>query len=184
MKSDDDELARLFYWSEDDGDNVNQFLTTLIAVGALEGAALGVTRQCIAQGVDTLTDKQFAVFDRAIKEFITRACQRCGNEIAWSEMYDAYLNRGFCAYWDILPGMNAGASTSAVPSPIEGSGTAWVLLGSWALSPARPTPIHPRPERRGFSALLVKTYQTATGQYCREYTQTITIGGEKHKPLM
>ena len=27
----------------------------------------------------------------------------------------------------------------------------------------------------------VKTYQTATGQYCREYTQTITIGGEKHK---
>ena len=56
---------------------------------------------------------------------------------------------------DVLPGMNAGASTSAVPSPIEGSGTAWVLLGSWALSPARPTPIHPRPERRGFSALLV-----------------------------
>jgi hypothetical protein len=56
---------------------------------------------------------------------------------------------------DVLPGMNAGASTSAVPSPMEGSGTAWVLLGAWALSPARPTPIHPRPERRGFSALLV-----------------------------
>src|SRR2546426_4576948 len=51
--------------------------------------------------------------------------------------------------------MNAGASTSAVPSPIKGSGTAWVLLGSWALSPARPTPIHPRHECRGFSALLV-----------------------------
>ena len=27
----------------------------------------------------------------------------------------------------------------------------------------------------------VRTYQTSTGQYCREYTQTITIGGEKHK---
>ena len=53
--------------------------------------------------------------------------------------------------------MNAGASTSAGPSPMEGSGTAWVLLGAWALSPARPTPIHPRPERRGFSALLVKS---------------------------
>src|SRR6266581_7930439 len=50
--------------------------------------------------------------------------------------------------------MNAGASLSAVPSPIEGSGTAWVLLGSWALSPARPTPIPPRHECRGFSALL------------------------------
>ena len=57
---------------------------------------------------------------------------------------------------DVLPGMNARASTHAVPSPIEGSGTAWVLLGSWALSPARPTPIHPRRERRGLSALLVK----------------------------
>ena len=57
---------------------------------------------------------------------------------------------------DVLPGMNAGASPYAVPSPIEGSGTAWVLLGSWALSPARPTPIPPRHECRGFSALLVK----------------------------
>src|SRR5512145_958843 len=60
--------------------------------------------------------------------------------------------------------MNAGASTSAVPSPIEGSGTAWVLLGSWALSPARPTPIHPRPERRGFSALLVMARRVGRGE--------------------
>src|SRR5712691_8370069 len=55
---------------------------------------------------------------------------------------------------NILPGMNAGASTYAVPSPIKGSGTAWVLLGSWALSPARPTPIHPRHECRGLSAFF------------------------------
>jgi hypothetical protein len=55
---------------------------------------------------------------------------------------------------NILPGMNAGASTYAVPSPIKGSGTAWVLLGSWALSPARPTSIHPRHECRGLSALF------------------------------
>src|SRR4029434_3328199 len=55
---------------------------------------------------------------------------------------------------NILPGMNAGASNYAVPSPIKGSGTAWVLLGSWALSPARPTPIHPRHECRGLSALF------------------------------
>ena len=60
---------------------------------------------------------------------------------------------------DVLPGMNAGASLSAVPSPIEGSGTAWVLLGSWALSPARPTPIPPRHECRGFSALLVNSVE-------------------------
>ena len=27
----------------------------------------------------------------------------------------------------------------------------------------------------------VRTYQTATGQYCREYSQRITIGGEQHQ---
>jgi surface antigen len=27
----------------------------------------------------------------------------------------------------------------------------------------------------------VRTYQTETGQYCREFTQTINIGGEKHQ---
>jgi hypothetical protein len=68
---------------------------------------------------------------------------------------------------DVLPGMNAGASTHAVPSPIEGSGTAWVLLGSWALSPARPTPIHPRRERRGLPALLVTSTQCPTLQHCQ-----------------
>jgi surface antigen len=31
------------------------------------------------------------------------------------------------------------------------------------------------------SVTPVRTYQTSTGQYCREYTQTITIGGEKHQ---
>lgn len=27
----------------------------------------------------------------------------------------------------------------------------------------------------------MRTYQTANGQYCREYTQTINVGGEKHQ---
>jgi surface antigen len=27
----------------------------------------------------------------------------------------------------------------------------------------------------------VRTYQTSSGQYCREYTQTINVGGEKHQ---
>jgi surface antigen len=27
----------------------------------------------------------------------------------------------------------------------------------------------------------IRTYQTASGQYCREYQQTITIGGERHQ---
>ena len=34
------------------------------------------------------------------------------------------LTAGARPPWDVLPGMNAGASPYAVPSPIEGSGTA------------------------------------------------------------
>jgi surface antigen len=31
------------------------------------------------------------------------------------------------------------------------------------------------------SVTPTKTYQLANGQYCREYRQTITVGGEKHQ---
>src|SRR5207253_3589608 len=83
---------------------------------------------------------------------------------------------------DVLPGMNAGASTSAGPSPIEGSGTAWVLLGSWALSPARPTPIHPRRERRGFSALLV-TFLAQIRHPQFPHSSWVATGRGLHKPV-
>src|SRR3989441_9054351 len=73
---------------------------------------------------------------------------------AINQLVDACFRKYPNGLVNILPGMNAGASTYAVPSPIKGSGTAWVLLGSWALSPARPTPIHPRHECRGLSALF------------------------------
>ena len=76
-------------------------------------------------------------------------------QVVCTPLAKAVAVRVYTCTVDVLPGMNAGASTSAVPSPIEGSDTARVLLGSWALSPARPTPIHPRHECRGFSALLV-----------------------------
>src|SRR3977135_3999416 len=73
--------------------------------------------------------------------------------------------------------MNAGASLSAVPSPIEGSGTAWVLLGSWALSPARPTPIPPRHECRGFSALLVSPHWTTGSSSPYPRVEPATVPG-------
>src|SRR6266568_3773571 len=84
---------------------------------------------------------------------------------------------------DVLPGMNAGASLSAVPSPIEGSGTAWVLLGSWALSPARPTPIPPRHECRGFSALLGELPFGDEGGH-RFGPLVIQGHGDNHEPLI
>src|SRR6266581_8984898 len=78
--------------------------------------------------------------------------------------------------------MNAGASLSAVPSPIEGSGTAWVLLGSWALSPARPTPIPPRHECRGFSALLGESMVRAHRR--TEGTRGLPLKHHEQEPCM
>ncbi len=31
------------------------------------------------------------------------------------------------------------------------------------------------------SVTPTRTYQTSSGQYCREYTQTVKVGGEKHE---
>ena len=78
---------------------ITDFLKILIAVGALEGAALGVARQYMDQGFESLTMKQLEVFHRyVITPFRTQYCQRCGGDIVWSEMYDAYENGGLCAY--------------------------------------------------------------------------------------
>ena len=81
-----------------DSNEVNEFLDTLIKVGALEGAALGIAKQLRHQGVDSLTSTQVAVVHRWLSEFYISACGRCGGEIPWSEMYGAYLGGGMCAY--------------------------------------------------------------------------------------
>ncbi len=95
MNYDDYELLYNFYDSSD----LNEFLEKLIADELLEGAVLGITRQCMAQGVDSLTMRQLEVFDRGIKKFITRYCQRCGrSDIPFSDMYIAYENKGLCDY--------------------------------------------------------------------------------------
>jgi surface antigen len=31
------------------------------------------------------------------------------------------------------------------------------------------------------TVMPTRTYQTASGQYCREYQQTISVGGERHQ---
>jgi surface antigen len=57
------------------------------------------------------------------------------------------------------------AASQALESMPSGQGVAWR---------------NPESGRTGV-VTPVRTYQTSTGQYCREYTQTITIGGEKHQ---
>ena len=74
------------------------FLQELIDNDDLDGAALGLTRQVIAEGEDGLTPRQKFVFNRdVVRRFVTQECQN-GCDIPWSEQYEALHNDGFCFY--------------------------------------------------------------------------------------
>lgn len=76
----------------------NYFLRQLIEGYRLDGPALGITRQVIDKGEDSLTEKQKFVFRRdVLDEFVTAACCHCDGKVPWSEMYSAYHNGGYCA---------------------------------------------------------------------------------------
>ena len=84
---------------------INDFLTTLIAGGMLEGAALGMAQLVIDEGTDSLTAQQQAVVARyVIRELAKPSCPRCGCDIRWSAMLH---NDGWCAYCNHLLHKNA-----------------------------------------------------------------------------
>lgn len=83
----------------DDVHGFENFLSEVINAGHLDGKALGITKQVIEKGQDSLSDKQEYVFKKeVVREFISMKCGRCGNGIPWSEMYAASGNGGFCGY--------------------------------------------------------------------------------------
>ncbi|AVW95428.1 hypothetical protein [Vibrio parahaemolyticus] len=82
-----------------DDDGFSDFLGLLIDMGHLEGAALGITKQVIDQGEDSLSSKQKFVFKNQVLEPHTVSeCSRCGSNVPWSEMYDAAMEHGLCNY--------------------------------------------------------------------------------------
>lgn len=82
----------------DDGE-FSKFLQGVVDGEHLEGAALGITKLVIDKGSDALSSKQRFVFERdVIREFATNGCERCGEDIPWSEMYAAIDNGKLCNY--------------------------------------------------------------------------------------
>ena len=74
------------------------FLRELIKNDDLDGAALEITKQVIAEGENSLTPAQKFAFQRnVLRKFVTQKCQN-GCDISWSEQYEALLNGGFCFY--------------------------------------------------------------------------------------
>jgi len=85
---------------EEDYRYSKDFLQHIIDEGHLEGAALGITRQVIAKGHESLTEKQKNIFQKHVLDnFTVLYCKRCGKEIPWTEIYDAAATQqGICSW--------------------------------------------------------------------------------------
>jgi hypothetical protein len=80
-------------------ENFQIFLQELIHWEQIEGVAVGITKQVLAEGTGSLSEKQMNVFEKHVIEanFVDQ-CARCACEIAWHEMASAKRNGGYCDY--------------------------------------------------------------------------------------
>lgn len=78
---------------------IEDLLEDLIRNHYLEGAALGIAKQAVDQGYDSLTEKQAYVLKRdALNHYPPRDCNRCQTQIRWGEVYESQSNGGYCSY--------------------------------------------------------------------------------------
>jgi hypothetical protein len=83
---------------EDFGD-FKDFLQQIADSGRIDGHALGVIRQVIGQGLDSLSEKQNYVLEHDVLEpYRISRCSCCRINILWCEMFEAYHNGGLCEW--------------------------------------------------------------------------------------
>lgn len=84
--------------SMEDGE-FNYFLKQVIDSEGLSDKAEGITRLVLAKGIEVLSEKQRYVFQtEVIDEYTVQECDRCGNDVPWSEMFDAVTEDGLCGW--------------------------------------------------------------------------------------
>lgn len=83
---------------QDADDGFADFLREIVDSGRIEGVELGVAKQVIGQGRDSLSDKQRSIFDQVLGANTTKMCSRCESGIPWSEMLESLDNGGMCSY--------------------------------------------------------------------------------------
>ncbi len=82
----------------EENDEYSDFLQRLIDNNHLEGAAEGIAKKVIADGIESLSSKQKWTFKKQVSDYTTSECSRGGCDIPWSEMYEAYDNGGMCSW--------------------------------------------------------------------------------------
>jgi hypothetical protein len=96
--------------SRDDQDaELQALLEHLLESGRLQGAAAGITRQVLARGEKTLSERQEWVYDTQVRaEYLTRVCGLCEDLIPLSEVLDSLGNGGLCAACARILGKDGG----------------------------------------------------------------------------
>lgn len=78
------------------------YVQQLLDQGRLEekAASHGIGKKIVADGVESLTDLQLKTFMRygLHPDNYVEECERCSEEIPWSEMIDAVTEDGYCSY--------------------------------------------------------------------------------------
>lgn len=82
-------------WNDlpNDYENLPAFLEELPASGMLHPPASGIANQVIAQGFETLTDKQKHALGAAISHHMKK-CVRCGERLTFGDL--AMPEKGLC----------------------------------------------------------------------------------------
>lgn len=83
-----------------DEDMAGALEAVLEAGSIVHETSVGIARKVIADGLDSLNEKQLAVFDRYIRPEIEIDCKRCGCPVPLSEITLAIDNGGYCGYCD------------------------------------------------------------------------------------
>lgn len=86
------------YWKDEDDDCIG-YVEQLIELNYIEEkTALGVAKQFVNDGFQSLSDKQKYVLETyVLGENKVEDCKRCASPIPWSEMLEA-LDHGHCSY--------------------------------------------------------------------------------------
>lgn len=91
--------AKHSFYEYEERESFNDFLKQLVDGAHLDDPALGITKKLIAEGRESLSQKQDYIFRTyVLDEFVTEDCSFCGSDIPWSEMYEALDNGGYCGY--------------------------------------------------------------------------------------
>jgi hypothetical protein len=81
------------------GQGFEYLLSELVSMGCLEGKAMGIAKQVLDEGRESLSPNQAWVLEyEVMRDYAQQSCERCGEDLQWDEMPGISLTDGCCGY--------------------------------------------------------------------------------------